>query len=249
MSNMSETVILSAIDRAIEAAKARKAAKEAAGLEPEATLTPKTKTPRINVIDSARAERAAAKAAARPVTKLLKTAQLEAMRLERRIAREEVKKLARAAALETNLLKAAQLDAFRLERLHRRDGIRRARDAARGAAIPAHLKKVERAKAKLPQLNEMMQTLVNNIVSSCSLQQIDALAMHMQLHARAEKTRLAATSGALPIGAAVTIFGGDPRYIGKVGRVVTSQKLRATVAVDGVKKPAYIYTSEAKVNI
>lgn len=213
---MSETVMLSAIDRAIGAAKARKAAKEAAGLEPEVTVAPKTKTPRIKVIDPARAAARADKDAADLETRRMKFAQLDATRLERRAARE-VKSLARAMA--------------------------------RGVVIPAHLKKVERAKAKLPQLNEMMQKLVNNIVSSCSLQQIDAMAMHMQLHARAEKTRLAATTGALPIGAAVTIFGGDPRYIGKVGTVVTSQKLRATVAVDGVKKSVYIYTSEAKVNI
>ena len=221
---MSEPIMLSAIDRALAAAKARKAAKEAAGLEPEVTVAPKAKKdPAVKaskikvekVVDPALAAARAAKVVARVEVRGSKLAQLEAARAERRAARE-VKSLDRAAA--------------------------------RAVVIPAHLKKVERAKAKLPQLNEKMQALVDNIVSSFSLHQLDAMAMHMQLHARAEKTLLASKGGALPIGASVTIFGGDPRYIGKVGTVVTSQKLRATVAVEGAKKPVYIYTSEAKVN-
>ena len=221
---MSEPIMLSAIDRALAAAKARKAAKEAAGLEPEVTVAPKAKKDPAakaskikveKVVDPALAAARAAKVVARVEARGSKLAQFEAARAERRAARE-VKSLARAATL--------------------------------AVVIPAHLKKVERAKAKLPQLNEKMQALVDNIVSSFSLHQLDAMVMHMQLHARAEKTRLASKGGALPIGASVTIFGGDPRYIGKAGIVVTSRKLRATVAVDGAKKPVYIYTSEAKVN-
>ena len=218
---MSESIMLSAIDRALAAAKARKAAKEAAGLEPEVTVAHKAKkdpAPKIKVekvVDPALAAARAAKVVARVEARGSKLAQFEAARAERRVARE-VKSLARAATL--------------------------------AVVIPAHLKKVERAKAKLPQLNEKMQALVDNIVSSFSLHQLDAMVMHMQLHARAEKTRLASKGGALPIGASVTIFGGDPRYIGKAGIVVTSRKLRATVAVEGAKKPVYIYTSEAKVN-
>lgn len=224
---MSEPVMLSAIDRALAAAKARKAAKEAAGVEPEAVAAPKMKkvhAPKIKlhpdvkaekIIDPSVLEHRAAVAAARAEAKASKLAQFEADRAARKAVRE-VKVAARAAT--------------------------------KTVVVPAHLKKVERAKAKLPQLNEKMQALVDNIVSSFSLHQLDAIAMHMQLHARAEKTRLASKGGALPIGASVTIFGGDPRYIGKVGTVVTSQKLRATVAVDGAKKPVYIYTSEAKVN-
>lgn len=221
---MSEPIMLSAIDRALAAAKARKAAKEAAGLEPEVTVAPKAKKDPAakaskikveKVVDPALAEARASKVVARAAARAANRAQFEAARVERRAARA-----------------AKSLD----------------RAAARAVVIPAHLKKVERAKAKLPQLNEKMQALVDNIVSSFSLHQLDAMAMHMQLHARAEKTLLASKGGALPIGASVTIFGGDPRYIGKVGTVVTSQKLRATVAVEGAKKPVYIYTSEAKVN-
>lgn len=218
---MSESVMLSAIDRALAAAKARKAAKDAVGIEQEAIVTHKVKkvtVPNVKVakvIDPSIAAARASAAAARNDAKEKKAAQFSADRLARKDARE-VKSIARAAM--------------------------------RAVVIPAHLKKVERAMAKLPQLNEKMQALVDNVVSSFSLHQLDALTMHMQLHSRAEKTRLANEGGALPIGASVTIFGGDPRYIGKVGTVVTSQKLRATVAVDGAKKPVYIYTSEAKVN-
>lgn len=221
---MSEPIMLSAIDRALAAAKARKAAKEAAGLEPEVTVAPKAK------------KDPAAKASKIKVEKAVDPA----------LAAARAAKI--AARVEARGSKLAQFEADRAARKAVRDVKVAARAAAKTVVIPAHLKKVERAKAKLPQLNEKMQVLVDNIVSSFSLHQLDAMAMHMQLHARAEKTRLASKGGALPIGASVTIFGGDPRYIGKVGTVVTSQKLRATVAVEGAKKPVYIYTSEAKVN-
>lgn len=220
---MSESVKLSAIDRALAAAKARKAAKEAAGLEPEVTAAPKAKkvpapkAPKIKVekvVDPSIAEARAAKAAARAEAKATKLAQFEADRAARKAARE-----AKAAA----------------------------RAATKTVVVPAHLKKVERAKAKLPQLNEEMQKEFNGIVSNFGLPQLEALAMHLQLHTRTEKTLRATKGGPLPLGATVTIIGGDPRYIGKRGTVVTSQKLRATVAVEGAKKPVYIYTSEAKV--
>lgn len=220
---MSESVKLSAIDRALAAAKARKAAKEAAGLEPEVTAAPKAKkvptpkAPKIKVekvVDPSVVEARAAKAAARAEAKASKLAQFEADRAARKAARE-----AKAAV----------------------------RAATKTVVVPAHLKKVERAKAKLPQLNEEMQKEFNGIVSNFGLPQLEALAMHLQLHTRTEKTLRATKGGPLPLGATVTIIGGDPRYIDKRGTVVTSQKLRATVAVEGAKKPVYIYTSEAKV--
>lgn len=219
---MSE-VKMSAIDRALAAAKARKAAKEAAGLvedapAPKAKKEPKPKAakePKVKVakeLDPAKAAAREAKAAERATAKAEKLAQLEADRTARRAIREA---------------KAAERSAK--------------------AVVPAHMKKVERAKAKLPQLNEEMQKEFSAIVSNFGIHQLEALAMHLQLHTRTEKTVRAAKGGPLPVGATVTIFGGDPRYIGKTGKVVTSQKLRATVAVDGAKKPVYIYTSEAKV--
>lgn len=221
---MSESVKLSAIDRALAAAKARKAAKEAAGIEPEVTAAPKAKkvpapkAPKVKaekLVDPTVLEARAAKAAARAEAKAAKLAQFEADRAARKAARE-----AKAAA----------------------------RAATKTVVVPAHLKKVERAKAKLPQLNEEMQKEFNGIISNFGLPQLEALAMHLQLHTRTEKTLRATKGGPLPLGATVTIIGGDPRFIGKTGTVVTSQKLRATVAVEGAKKPVYIYTSEAKVN-
>jgi hypothetical protein len=213
---MSE-IMLSAIDRALAAAKARKAAKEAAGIEPEAA-TPKTKkvaTPKVKsskVVDASLLEARAAKAAERNDAKSKKMAQLEIDRADRRAARA-VKTAARAAQ--------------------------------QPLVVPAHLKKVERAKAKLPGLNEEMQSQFNGIVAAFDVHQLEAMAMHLQLYTRTEKTL---KGRPLPIGAIVTICGGDPRYIGKTGSVLTSQKLRATVAVEGTKKPVYIYTSEAKIH-
>ena len=208
---MSESVKLSAIDRALAAAKARKAAKEAAGILDEATQTgavasaPKApKAPRT--VDPAKADaRAAAKAA--------KFAQLEAERAERRAARE-------------------------------------ARKAERGAAPskgPAHMKKVERALSKLPQLNNEAKDQFDMLTSNFGLYELEKFAAHLQLFSRTQKTIRAAQLQKLPLGATVTITGGEPRFVGLQGKVIHSQKLRAKIAVDGVKKPVYIYTGEAKI--
>ena len=244
---MSESVKLSAIDRALAAAKARKAAKEAAGIEPEVTVAPKAKkvpapkAPKVKaekLVDPTVLEARAAKAAAR--AKAAKLAQFEASRARFQVVLRQ--QGAKAAAL-------AQFEADRAARLSAREA-KAAHRAATKAVVAglAHLKKVDRAMAKLPQLNEEMQKEFNGIISNFGLPQLEVLAMHLQLHTRTEKTLRATKGGPLPLGATVTIIGGDPRFIGKTGTVVTSQKLRATVAVEGAKKPVYIYTSEAKVN-
>jgi len=201
-------VKLSAIDRALAAAKARKAAKEAAGILQEQTpVAPKAPRAEDPEKAAARRLRAAAKEA--------KHAQLEAERAERRAARE----------------------ARKAERV--------ATPKAKG---PAHMKKVERALSKLPPLNESAKAEFEAMTSNYGIYELEKFAAHLQLFSRTQKTLRAADLQKLPLGASVTITGGDLRYVGMQGKVVHSQKLRAKVAVDGVKKPVYIYTGEAKIN-
>lgn len=193
-------VNVSAIDRALAAAKARKAAKEASDPSPMPRKAEKTE-PKPD---------AAAKAAA----KVEKEAQKAAKKAERDAARE-ARKAAKAA-----------------EKTDKK---------------PAHMKKVERALSKLPSLNEATQLLFNEITCNLGAAQIDALALHLQHYNREMATVNAMKSPMLRIGEMVRITGGDPKFIGMVGKVVKSRQLRAKVDVPGQKKLVYIFTGQAEV--
>lgn len=145
------------------------------------------------------------------------------------------------AALEARAAAKAQRD----EERARRKAERATAAAQKG---PSHMKKVDRARSKLPPLGDAAEKLYTDAVSgdSLSVGQIDALAQHLLVKAREMRTLRAVNSAQLPMGAKVRITGGDPKFIGAVGTVVHTQKLRAKVSVDGVKSPIYIYTGEAE---
>ena len=218
---------LTAIEKALAAAKARKAALTASGnaAPPAAKPTTETKPPKAKAAKetspepkaektskrkSATDERASAKAA--------KLAQLELERTARRAAREE-KRAARNAE----------------------------KAAAAASKKPSHMKKVERARSKCPAMGGDAEKLFNEITSNLSAQQIDAIAQHLLVHNRAMATIRATATPRLELGATVRITGGDPRFIGMVGEVVHSHKLRAKVQVPGRDKVVYIYNGEAVV--
>jgi len=195
---MSDSKMMSGIDTALAAAKARKAMKESAGI---LVGTAQVKSPRA--IDPAKEiERAAAKA--------IKFVERE----ERRAAREALKEA-------------------------------RGDKPTKG---PAHMKKVQRALSKLPSLNETAAEEFKSLVANFGVYELEKFALHLQHYSRTQKTIQAAQGERLPLGASVTIIGGEPRFIGLQGKVIHAQKLRAKVAVDGLKKPVYIYTGEAKIN-
>lgn len=196
-----KNVNISAIDRALAAAKARKAASEDGvdgGMKPNAALSSQSVTPE---------ERAAEKAAK------------EADRAHRKAARET-------------------------ERAVRRQ----AKEAAKASKKPAHMKKVERALSRLPSLSEATQILFSEITCNLSAQQIDALSQHLQHHNRFMATVNSAEANPFPVGTTVRVTGGDPKFIGMVGSVVKSRRLRTKVQVPGMEKLVYIFTSQAEVH-
>lgn len=215
---MTDTTKLSAIDKALAAAKARKAAKDSAGIsttEPTAkTIAPKatkttTKSPATD--EEAKAERKAA----REANKAEKLSRLQAERADRRAARERAKaeKLAAREALNDN-------------------------------KKPAHMKKVEKAGAKLPKLNDQAAVIFSDIVSNFDASTIASIALHLQHH-----NRVAATERARNVrieqGDLVRIVGGDPRFIGLTGTVDRAQRIRCYVEIEG-RKPIYLFTSDVE---
>jgi len=207
---------LSAIDKALAAAKARKEAK--ASVTPDTTDEAPAKAPKAK----------APKAPKEPTPKVKKL--ISAERLAAKELREQAR---RAVELERAARKAARAD----------------KKAARLAALvergTPHLKKVNNARAKLPKMNGSVQESYDELVSNFAAGQLEALAAHLALAAREKKTVAAACAVRLPLGATVTVTGGDPRWIGKVGTVVHSQPLRAKVQVPGMERLVYIYNGEA----
>ena len=198
---------MSAIDRALAAAKARKAAKESGETSVSDTLPTVTVTEEDLKSDLGREALKAARAAEKQV----KLAKLEEERIARRAARA-AKKAAREAA----------------------------------SAKPAHMKKVERAASKLPNLSSEAQVTFSDITSNFSGEQITALALHLQHHQRVTATTRAVNTK-LAVGQSVRIVGGDPKHLGKTGTVDRVQRIRCYVAVAGMEKPLYCFTSDVSV--
>lgn len=205
---------LTAIDRALAAAKARKAAKDSsndssagkqdftsiAKLDTESTQTP-PRTPRADT-------------AAREA----KQAQLKQEREERRQARE-AKKAERASQRETDLSTRKN---------------------------NAHMKKVETAKLRLPIMDAPSETAYNELINKLTDQQLCTLAEHLRFKARLTSTKSAPTT-ALAVGTRVRITNGEGRYIGLVGTVTKSQRLRSFVSVPKYRRDAYVFTSDLEV--
>lgn len=227
---MTETK-LSAIEKALAAAKARKAAKEAAG------LTEETPAPKAKKEPKPKAEKPtkAPKAAKEPKAK----------------ATDPAKEAAKAERLAAKAAKMAELEAQRTERKAAREAAKAEREANRAAAKSApgsaHMKKVEKARAKLLPLSSEAELLYTEIIGNFGGPMVAAIAEHLKLHVRMSATQRATEGKALPVGTTVRIIGGEAKYLNKVGTVVKSQKLRSFVKVDGVRKDVYVFTADLKV--
>jgi len=211
-----ETKPMSAIDRALAAAKARKATKAAMSTDDSGIL-----------VQDAPAADKTSKTPKAKVAKPAKDATAEAAAAAEKLAAKEAAKAARTAEREAK--KAVELAA------------REERKATKEAA------KAEKLAAKLPQMDEATTLSFNELVGNLTAVELHVLSLHLQIHNRASATVRAASLTPLPMGATVRITGGEPKFIGMVGEVVHSQKLRAKVAVSGVKNPVYIFTGEAEV--
>lgn len=225
-------VKLTAIERALAAAKARKAIKEAAGLLEE-NIAPRVHLTSSRTVKPAKEPRAPKEKKEKQTDPALAAA--KAARADAREVRRGVKAMKEAEDRAAKDSRAANRTAKRASK----------KEAAMTDKKPAHMKKVDRVRSKLNQLTSDAEQLFSEIVSSFGVTAIEDIAEHLMVHARAYKTVHALTQTQLRLGATVKITGGEKRYLGMTGQVVHSQKLRAKVHVEGVSKPVYIYTGEA----
>lgn len=204
--NTESTTKLSAIDKALAAAKARAAAKAAVDGDSPPSAAP-----------------AKEKQAKEPKPKA-----------------ETQRDFAKAQRKEAEA-------ALRAEAKRIRDVEREARKAAKSTETApkkgAHMKKVEKAAAKLPALNEAASLTFNEITTNFSRAQLSALALHIQHFNRVKATEMAA-GRSYKQGQAVRITGGEPKYIGLQGTIDSARPLRCFVNVPGVRKPVYLFTSD-----
>lgn len=221
---------MSAIDRALAAAKARKAQRDS--LYGESNNTPTVPPAKKSSPAVPKAKPSKPQGEDREAAK--------SKRDEERAAREAAK-LEKAAAEEA--AKAAR----KAEREAAKAAKRAAKQDEKSAKKPAHMKKVDRARAKCPALLGDAEAMFGEITANLSAQQIDALAQHLMVHNRAMATVRATQLEPLPLGATVRITGGEAKFVGMTGEVIHSQKLRAKVAVPGVSKPVYIYNGQAEI--
>lgn len=140
--------------------------------------------------------------------------------------------------------KQAAKDAERAQKKAARDAKKAAKEAE--AKKTPHMSKVDRAAAKLAPLNDSAKDLFEQITTNFGRSQISALAEHLAHFNRAKATERSLTM-TLGVGDKVRINGGDPKAIGKEGILTKVQRIRCYVAVPGLPKDAYCFTSDVEV--
>ena len=121
---------------------------------------------------------------------------------------------------------------------------KRAENAAKRGT--PHMKKVEKAIARLPQLGQRAQDMFNELTASFGNADIAALAAHLSMFNRLQSTKRA--SGVqVEVGQPVRIVGGEARFIGEVGTVSKVSRIRAHVVLAASGKTAYCFISDLEV--
>ena len=231
---------LSAIDRALAAARARAAAKASLAVQDDETPV-ETKAKKPAKEPKVKEEPKAAKSRKDAANKELTDQQRDAARQKReeeRASRAASKgEKAKAEAAEKAAKKAAR-EAAKAEK-------RAAKEAEKASKKPAHMKKVARAAGKLPPISSAASATLDEITTNLSRNDIAALALHLQHFNRMKATEMS-TGRRFKAGQRVRIVAGDLANIGKVGTIESARPLRVFVNVPGAKKPVYVFTSEVE---
>jgi len=145
---------------------------------------------------------------------------------------------------EEKAAKQAERDAERAQRKTLRTAAREAKLAERSAnKQPAHMKKVQKAAERLTSLGQASLLLFNEATTNLPAGELAALAQHIQHFNRVKATERALQQK-LEAGTEVTVVSGDQRYVGKVGRVSKVQRIHCYVEIEGLARPAYLFTSD-----
>lgn len=220
----------SAIDKAVAAAQARKAAKEANGDAPKA---PRAEKPAKEKKVKEKTKKAA-EAKAEPTAEELAAAKAAKDAAK---AEKDAERAAAKAVRETErATKKAERDA------------ERAKKAAEKAATrkPAHMGKVEKAGAKLPVLDEATAAVFGLVTDEGLTEgQMAILGAHLA-HFNRVRATLRSAECDLSEGQTVEIVSSDrdARLIGLVGTIAQVRKIRVLVDIPGHARQAYLFASD-----
>lgn len=137
----------------------------------------------------------------------------------------------------------AEREAKKLERTAKREAKLAAKQAS---ASPAHMKKVDKAAAKLPRMEDAVERFFNELTVNFTGAQLATLSAHLGHFNRTQATKRALDQK-VAVGSRVRITGGDARFLGKEGVVSKAQRIRCYVTLEGVKKDVYLFTSDVEV--
>lgn len=148
---------------------------------------------------------------------------------------------------EQRIEEAKKREDERAQRKLDRQAKRNEAKAAKPAAAPAHMKKVEKAAAALPALSADAQAFFDDAKTALSSNDLIALSAHFQLHCRASAT-VESSNRKLTEGQAVEITTTDvpayAKHIGQKGTVAKVNRVRCYIAVPGVEKLVYLHISD-----
>lgn len=139
----------------------------------------------------------------------------------------------------------AKREAIKRDR-EERAAAKAAKKATKVVGKASHMSKVDKAAEKLPSITAQANEVLQNAIINLTSVELATLALHIQHYNRVKATERAVETK-LAVGHTVTVIGGDPRYIGKVGVATKVQRIRCYVEVDGLNKPLYLFTSDVKV--
>ncbi len=110
--------------------------------------------------------------------------------------------------------------------------------------VPAHMSKIEKIAAQLPELDDVTQLIfddANNLTTS----NLNALVAHINVVIRRRGVSSCCESTEKPVvGQRVAIVSGDAKFIGKQGTVVKVQRIRCYVQLDSRDKEDYFFISD-----
>ncbi len=142
--------------------------------------------------------------------------------------------------------KDAERATKKLERESQRAARRAAKATVQSDAKKPHMKKIERAASCLPKMTEAAERFFNEATTNFSAEQITAIALQLQHFNRVKATERALNQK-LEVGQCVRIISGPTKYVGMCGTIDHAQRIRCFVAVPGIKKPVYLFTSDVEV--
>lgn len=163
---------------------------------------------------------------------------------EERAAAQEKLKADRAAREEEKKRQDAALQAAADEKRQAAKAAKEAKKAQREEMSAEDNKKIALARDKAGPIDELTESLRQNVLAQLSTEQILTLVEHLVVDTRIQRTNRAHASPRVPEGTRVEIFLGDPHLIGKVGMQTSSNASRCHVVVDG--KEHFIYRGETR---